>query len=128
MAPACSTSGSNPVAAGPPIQVQRSEVRPFAQGSTVAPPAAAGRAHGRVLARLQFRDHVLVIRTGATSGDLRYDVQTRAGLLLARSLTRVELGEKFPAIADQFGDSTALTIDASRTTATNRDSASSPPR
>jgi hypothetical protein len=56
---------------------------------------------------------VLVIRSGARDGELRYDVQDRAGQLLARSLTRGELDRRFPAIGEQFRDSTALPLDAS---------------
>lgn len=98
-------------------------VVPAAASSTSASPAAP------VLAEIRFRDHVLVIRSGARDGDLRYDVQDRAGQLLARSLTRGELGRQFPAIAEQFHDSTALPLDASLGATSGReDSREAPPR
>jgi hypothetical protein len=102
LASAC--SGSKPIGSDPPVAVQRAEMR---GSSSAAPPAAAP---APVIAELRFRDHVLVIRPGA--GEVRYDVQTPAGLLLASSLSRSELDRQFPAIAGQFSDSTALPIDA----------------
>ena len=106
VAPACSSTSEKPVASSAPLQIQHTELR--------ASEAPATRPPGRVLARVQFRDHVLVVRTGSASGDMRYDVESRGGALLARSLSRSELGLQFPAIADQLGDSMA--IDASATT------------
>ncbi len=93
-----STSGSQ-------VTAQHAEMRPAVAEKTRA------TAPGHVVAKVQFRDHVLVIRSG--SGEMRYDVQTRAGLLLARSLTRSQLDRQFPDIAGQFGDSTAIQVDAS---------------
>ena len=63
-----------------------------------------------MLAEVQFRDHVLVIRSG--SGERRYDVHARGGAILASSLTRAELDRRFPAIADHFRDSMAIQLDA----------------
>ena len=87
------------------MTAQHAEMRPAAQEK------AAATAPGTVVAKVQFRDHVLVIRTGG--GEMRYDVQDRAGLLLASSLTRAQLDRQFPDIAGQFRDSTAIHIDAS---------------
>lgn len=95
-----STSGSQ-------VTVQRAELRPG------APESVAATAPGHVVAKVQFRNHVLVIRSG--SGEMRYDVQDRAGLLLASALTRSQLDRQFPDIAGQFRDSTAIHIDASLT-------------
>jgi hypothetical protein len=108
-------SGSHPTATGSPVQSQRVELRAASADPVSLPPAPAAvlpSHHGKVVAQLQFRDHILVIRAGA--GALRYDVQSRAGTLLAGWLTRDELIERFPAIADQFRDSTAsIQLDAS---------------
>ncbi len=104
-------SGSKPTASGPPVAVQRTEMR--AALSTDGAPAPAATAaqvpaapSAPVVAQLQFRDHIIVIRAG--SGELRYDVQTRAGLLLAGGLTPAELGRQFPALAEQLRDSRAM--------------------
>jgi hypothetical protein len=98
LAAACSA----PIASDRPIDVQHVDVR----GSS-AP--AAQRAP--VIAQLQLRDHRLVVRAG--SGALLYDVETRAGTLVAAALSWTDLEQRFPAIAETVRDSTALTIDAS---------------
>jgi hypothetical protein len=96
-------SGSKP---NVPVTVQRAEMK-----AAVEPAPPVSTRNGPVVAQLQFRDHVLVIRAG--SGELRYDVQSRAGVLLASSLSRQELARQFPGVSDQLGDSTAVKLDAS---------------
>src|SRR5262245_16313920 len=112
-------SGSKPTASSTPVtapqpsaQAENRAALPVDSApASSAAPAIAPSQHGRVVAQLQFRDHVLVIRAGA--GELRYDVQTRAGLLIAGALTMPELNRQFPAVAEQFRDSTAVVLDAS---------------
>jgi hypothetical protein len=108
LAAAC--SASRPNASGPAVQVQRAELRGSGE-STTAGPSVAYAARGPVLAEVQFRDHVLVIRAGASDAQ-RFDVKTRGGALLASSLTREELDRQFPAIAQHFRESTAIQLDA----------------
>jgi hypothetical protein len=106
LAAAC--SGSKPTASRTAVQVQRTEVHGSEERTTA--PVVAHAARPRVLAEVQFRDHVLVIRSG--SGEHRYDVHARGGAILASSLTRTELDRRFPEIADHFRDSTAIQLDA----------------
>jgi hypothetical protein len=101
-------SGSKPTASRSAVQVQRTEVHGSEERTTT--PVVTQAARGRVLAEVQFRDHVLVIRSG--SGEHRYDVHARGGALLASSLTRAQLDRRFPEIADHFRDSTAIQLDA----------------
>ena len=93
------------------MQVQRAELRGSSDESSAAGPSIAHAARGPVLAEVQFRDHVLVIRAGAGAAQ-RFDVKTRGGALLAGSLTRAELDSQFPAIAQHFRESTAIQLDA----------------
>jgi hypothetical protein len=110
LAAAC--SASRPSASGSAVEVQRTELR-GSEESAATGPALAYAARGPVLAEVQFRDHVLVIRAGAGgAGDQRFDVQTRGGALLASALTRDELDRQFPAIAQHFRESTAIQLDA----------------
>jgi hypothetical protein len=118
LAAAC--SGSKPTASGTALDVQRTEVRGGEDRAAAAGPTVTRSSRGAVLAEVRFRDHVLVIRAG--SGDrgaapevdraLEFDVETRAGVLLARSLTRDELDRQFPAIGRHFRESTAIQLDA----------------
>ncbi|HWM89021.1 MAG TPA: hypothetical protein VNO33_24385 [Kofleriaceae bacterium] len=103
LAAAC--SGSGPTAQ---VSAQHAEVR--ADGEPAGGPVVTQAARGQVIAEIQFRDHVLVVRSLARGR--RFDVQSRSGALLASSLTRDELDRKFPAIGDHFRDSTAIHIDA----------------
>lgn len=107
LAAAC--SGSHPTGSSPAVQVQHTEVR-GSQESTATAPVVSYASGGQILAEVQFRDHVLVIRSGA--GERRYDVRARGGKLLAGALTRDELDLRFPEIADSFRDSTAIQLDA----------------
>jgi hypothetical protein len=110
LAAAC--SASRPNASGPALEVQRTDLR-GSEERAAAGPSVAYAARGPVLAEVQFRDHVLVIRAGAGGvGDQRFDVETRGGALLAGSLTREELDRQFPAIAQHFRESTAIQLDA----------------
>ena len=101
-----STSGSQ-------VTVQHAELRPG------APESVSATAPGPVMAKVQFRHHVLVIRSG--SGEMRYDVEDRGGQLLASKLTRAQLDRQFPDIAGQFRDSNAIHIDASLAPTADKD-------
>ena len=110
LAAAC--SASRPTASDTAVEVQRTELRGSAE-SAAGGPSIALALRGPVLAEVQFRDHVLVIRAGAGgASDQRFDVETRGGDLLATSLTREELDRRFPAIAQHFRESTAIQLDA----------------
>jgi hypothetical protein len=107
--PALACSGSKPSASSQVASVQRTELRGTGEAQRPTP-TVAHQSRGAVLAEVRFRDHVLVIRAGA--GERRFDVRTRAGKLLATSLSREQLDARFPAIGAHFRDSRAIQLDA----------------